>query len=139
MTENEIIAKGFKKLTAADMFAYLEAKGDKALIKEFMSVAYVYCKPVHVLDESGKSVLTKERISKKTGKPITPRAKVEFKPITDKKQIAALKEKGVEPRFNTLAAKNWFCDKLFPSLVPHKKEQTEKKSSSFFGKYKDLV
>lgn len=150
MTDNEIRAIGYKGLTAEHIFSYLESLNDEKAIADFISNsdAYEYYKSVPIIGEDGKPVFTASRISKKTGKPTTPRIKhqlVKLDSEKDKKEIEALKKKAedskktFERRFNVLKAKKYFCKTYFPDMFPTSKEKKQKKSTPFFDKYKDLL
>lgn len=150
MTDNEIRAIGYKGLTANHIFEYLEALNDEKAIADFLSEsdAYEYYKSMPIIGEDGKPVFTTSRISKKTGKPTTPRIKhklVKLDSVTDKKEIEALKkiaegkDKTFERRFNVLKAKKYFCKTYFPDMYPSKKDGKKKVSAPFLEKYKDLL
>jgi hypothetical protein len=124
VNREQVIAMGFKRLDSAAMFCYLE-ENEPGSIKDFMAAAFMFYKVIPVLDESGNPVIAKKR------------AKTTLEPITDSAEIAKLKRAGQKPRFNTLAAKYWFCDRFFPEMLPT--NHAKSASAAFYEKYKRLL
>lgn len=133
MTEQEIREIGYKKLTVEHMTSYIKENHPDKVIA-FGDVAYSYVKSETVY-KNGAPVIVKEKISKTTGKIIPAHIKTKLVEITDEKELAQLRKEGKKPRFNTLAAKQWFVGEFFPDMLPTKKQPEANKSDSFFDDY----
>lgn len=137
MTAKEIRDKGYRKLTADDMTAYLEENATAEQLNEYLTAAYAYTKKVFVKDASGNFVYTDAgRISEKTGKAIKPRRRTQIVKIDDEKEIAKLVKAGKEKTFLAFDAKQKFCALFFEDLLPKAKEDANepKKTMQLYDK-----
>lgn len=139
MTIEKLEKIGFNKLTKDNMVDYIKANCPDDM-KAFMRASYVFYTSKQVFDENGNAVLTKSRISKKTGRPTKPRVKQERIAITlddNADEYKAKMSAGEKPSFDLMKSKFWFCNKYCKNLLPAKK--TPEKVDALLDEFESLL
>ena len=134
-TLEEIKKLKFIDLTRATMEEFVRENHPDDML-EFARNSFTFLTTEQIL-VNGQPVLTKPRLSKKTGKLTTPRPSTKRIAIKHgSPEYDERRKNGEMPKFNLTEARTWFYDKYLPEM---KKKHEEEEMDSLFAEFADLL